>query len=102
MRRVSERLNPHFGVRRCKPFEILPVSRKDVSASCFYGMGHDKRVDGVSRVSRCQKSPRGASMNLARLGYGADCLQHAIDGSVARSAADRLGHDDHRNLDGRP
>jgi hypothetical protein len=39
-------------------------------------------------------------MDFARLGYRADRLQHPVYRSIARTTADRLGDDDHRDFDG--
>jgi hypothetical protein len=43
---TSKQLNPHLGVRRRKPFEILTIARQDLGSFCFDGLGHDEGIHG--------------------------------------------------------
>jgi hypothetical protein len=85
-------------MRRCKALEILSISGEDMGSASFHGLSHDEGIHRPGGAGRSQKSPGCAAMGFARLGHRADRLEHTVDRCVARATADRLGHDDHRDL----
>ena len=80
-------MNPHLGMRRREPLQILAVPGEDLGSSCFYGLGHDEGVHGRGGAGRPQKLPGNAPMDLMGHRNRTDRLQHTVDGSVARSTA---------------
>jgi hypothetical protein len=85
-------------MRRRKLFEILAISRQDLGSSCFNSLSNDEGVHSGGGTGRPKELPRNAPMTFMSYGHGADRFQDPIDGSVARSPSDGLGHHHHWDL----
>lgn len=92
-------MDDDFGVSPREPLEIFTIPGQDAGSSHLNSMRYHQGIHSSRRAGRAQETAGGASMDLAGLGNRADSLEHPVDGSIARPAADRLGHDDDRNID---